>query len=280
MGSPSVLKTNSTGAVAEHQDAVLAQLNHHLVQALSHNPRSPKYSCLRDVFIEQMASGLLPPGYRLPTEQVLAAALPVSLGTVQKALRDLVTRGDLVRHRKRGTFVASGDHRREIGMPAFYFLRPNGDRVKMVFSRLRTRRHIQHAGPWSEVLGPCADGYVHIERLDQIDGVVHAHSAIYLRADLAAGLLQLAPEQLEHESVIPLIQSMQPLGPMVAESRVSLCRIPRRIQPLIHEDSEQGLRLDVRYHQQHQTTLAWMVMTMPHHNYQIVTGRNEIQAQP
>lgn len=276
--TPALESTGSANGAAVQVNAdMLGRLDARLGQALAENPRTPKYRCLRDVLIELMATRDLPPGTRLPTEQAMAEALPVSLGTVQKALRDLVASGELVRQRRHGTFVAAGDHRREISMPAFSFLRPDGDRVKMVFIRLRARRLVQRDGPWTDVLGTCPEGYVYLERQDRIDGVIDACSEIYLRADVAGELMQLPAEQFEHESIIPLLQSLRPLGGIRAENRLSLSRIPRRLRSLIHagppqsEPPVQGLRLDVRYHHPEHSVFAWMVMTMPPHDYPIVT---------
>ena len=270
-------KQPADGAAVQVDADMLRRLSSRLGRGLADNPRTPKYRCLRDVLIELMASGDLPEGTRLPTEQAMAEALPVSLGTVQKALRDLVASGELVRQRRHGTFVAAGDHRREISKPAFNFLRPDGDRVKMVFIRLRARRLVQRDGPWTEVLGHCPEGYVYLEREDQIDGVINACSEIYLRADLAGELMQLPADQFEHESVIPLLQALRPLGDVRAENRLSLCRIPRRLRSLMGADAPEsesparGLRLDVRYHHPEHDVIAWMVMTMPLHDYTIVT---------
>jgi DNA-binding GntR family transcriptional regulator len=53
----------------------------------------PKYTALRDAIVSAVAGGQLAPGDRVPNEQELAAALPISLGTIQRALRQLVEEG-------------------------------------------------------------------------------------------------------------------------------------------------------------------------------------------
>ena len=63
----------------------LAQLSTHLKRHL--RPGVPKYLALKDAFIEAIASGTLQSGDKVPNEQELAATLPMSLGTIQRALR-------------------------------------------------------------------------------------------------------------------------------------------------------------------------------------------------
>ncbi|WP_240753947.1 GntR family transcriptional regulator [Natronospirillum operosum] len=246
------------------------------LQALqAQNPRTPKYRLLRDALIELIVDGALAEGTRLPTEQAMAEALPLSLGTIQKALRELVQSGELVRHRRRGTFVAAGDHRHEISTPAFSFLRPDGDRVRMVFIRLLKRRRLTGRGAWTGVLGPCDDGYVQIVRQDRIDGAFDAYSNIILRGDIAAPLMTLPAEALEHESVLPLLQDRIPLAELQAENRLSRYRIPQSIGPHVGAAAgDTGLRLDIRYSLRSiapDRPFAWMTMVMPPHDYQVVT---------
>ncbi len=67
---------------------------------------TPKYLRLVEAFSDCVISGRFKPGERVPTETSLAEKLPVSVGTVQKALARLVSNGLVVRHRRTGTFIA------------------------------------------------------------------------------------------------------------------------------------------------------------------------------
>lgn len=254
---------------------MLSLLADRVSQHLEQSPKSPKYLCMRDAIIELIVDGALPEGARLPTEQELAAALPLSLGTVQKALKDLVASGELYRRRRLGTFVAGGDHRREIGMPAFAFLRPDGARVRMVFIRLLQRELTQRRGPWTDSLGECAAGYVRLTRLDRIDGAFDCHTEIYLRADTAEDLLTLEAEALEHESVLPLLQARGRVSGFSAENRLSLVRLPRAVSRKIDPTRDaaspaSGLRLETCYRHQGGDAIAWQLMHIPANDYRLV----------
>ncbi|MCG6656751.1 GntR family transcriptional regulator [Halomonas campisalis] len=247
-------------------------LTERVARHLADSPRTPKYLCLRDALIELIVEGELAEGTRLPTEQELAAALPLSLGTVQKALRDLVDSGELTRRRRLGTFVAGGNHRREITTPAFAFLRSDGTRVRMVLIRLLRRETLRRHGAWVEVLGECAAGYLHLVRQDRIDGAFDCYTEIYLRTDVAGEIATMPAETLEHESVLPLLQA-QGHEPSTAENRIGHARLPkavaRAIVPELAETPPPGLRLETRYRNAEGRVLAWQVMYIPPNDYRL-----------
>ncbi|MDN3556013.1 GntR family transcriptional regulator [Halomonas maura] len=252
---------------------MLSLLVDRISRHLEQSPRSPKYLCMRDAIIELIVEGWLPEGTRLPTEQELAAALPLSLGTVQKALRDLVESGELYRQRRLGTFVAGGDHRREITTPAFGFLRPDGTRVRMVFIRLLKRERLTRQGAWSELLGDGPSGHVRLVRQDRIDGAFDCHTEIYLRGDMAGSLLEMPAEALEHDSVLPLLEARGRLTVSHAENRVRLVRLPKAVArvmlPDLAETPPLGLRLETLYRLADDITVAWQIMHIPANDYRL-----------
>ena len=71
------------------------------------NPNSiiPMYKQLSNILNEQISSGALKPGDRLPSESELIETFGVSRITVRVALSELVEEGLLVRSRGKGTFV-------------------------------------------------------------------------------------------------------------------------------------------------------------------------------
>ena len=67
----------------------------------------PLYYQLKTYFKDQMESGLLHPGDRLPTEMDLCEQFGISRAPVRQALTDLAKEGYVYRRPGRGTFVAS-----------------------------------------------------------------------------------------------------------------------------------------------------------------------------
>ncbi|WP_448189288.1 GntR family transcriptional regulator [Azospirillum sp. sgz301742] len=85
--------------------------------------RLPLYARLRDVLTRHIAEGAWPPGEALPAENALAGGYGVSVGTMRKALQQLVDEGLLERRHGSGTFV----RRAQFDKSLFRFFRHAGD---------------------------------------------------------------------------------------------------------------------------------------------------------
>ena len=67
----------------------------------------PLYRAVKGALLRSIESGAVAPAGRLPSETELAQGFGVSVGTVRRAVDDLVAEHILVRRQGRGTFVAS-----------------------------------------------------------------------------------------------------------------------------------------------------------------------------
>jgi GntR family transcriptional regulator len=77
----------------------------------------PLYKGVQRALMEQLATGDLKPGQLIPSERQLAMEYNVSIGTLRKAIDELVENRILIRQQGKGTFVASHDRERLL----FYF---------------------------------------------------------------------------------------------------------------------------------------------------------------
>ena len=68
----------------------------------------PRYLAIAAALGEDVASGALPPGTRLPTHRELADRLGVTVGTVSRAYAEAARRGLVTGEVGRGTFVSGG----------------------------------------------------------------------------------------------------------------------------------------------------------------------------
>ncbi len=78
----------------------------------SRQEAAPLYRQVRQALLDWIASGRLKPGEPLPAERELAQRFAVSIGTLRKAIDELVAERLLLRQQGRGTFVAVHDRRR------------------------------------------------------------------------------------------------------------------------------------------------------------------------
>lgn len=80
---------------------------------------SPLYQEVKRQLIDSLRGGEWKPNEVIPSEKQLAARYGVSIGTVRKAVDEMVAEKLLVRHQGRGTFVVSHSNQRQF----FYFFR-------------------------------------------------------------------------------------------------------------------------------------------------------------
>jgi len=138
-------------------------------------PGVPKYTALRDAVVHSVASGKFVPGDRVPNEQELAGTLPISLGTIQRALRQLVDEGVIQRRQGQGSFIAGHIEGAEMSQPFHCrFVDNSGKGYLPVFPEALSRRAARAAGEWSRVLD-AAQG-LEITRRIGIGGEFDVHS--------------------------------------------------------------------------------------------------------
>ena len=85
----------------------------------------PLYRQAKQALQRVVESGRYAPGETLPSESVIAAALGVSIGTLRKAVDELVHEHVLVRRQGKGTFVAL--HNDDRFLFQFFHVEPRGE---------------------------------------------------------------------------------------------------------------------------------------------------------
>jgi len=87
----------------------------------------PLYKEVKRLLTQSLAEGEWQPGVPLPAEVRLGELYRVSIGTVRKAIDELVAERILVRHQGRGTFVAGHNARRRL-FHFFHIVPADGER--------------------------------------------------------------------------------------------------------------------------------------------------------
>ena len=87
----------------------------------------PLYRVVKRALLQAIESQACPPGAALPSEAVLAGALGVSIGTLRRAVDELVAEHIVVRRQGRGTFVATHNPSRLL-FQFFHVERSDGQR--------------------------------------------------------------------------------------------------------------------------------------------------------
>jgi GntR family transcriptional regulator len=108
------------------------------------NTELPLWRHIRNALEQALADGEYPPGTPLPSEAKLAARFGVAIGTVRRAVDELVAARALIRRQGKGTFVP------DLGGPAdrtqFYFFhieREDGHRERPEFELIDFAEHVR-----------------------------------------------------------------------------------------------------------------------------------------
>lgn len=153
----------------------------------------PKYLHLVEAIEELVREGLLKDGHQLPAESQMAKQVPLSLGTIQKAMAVLQTHGFVSREHGRGTFVrAMPQELRDLWH--FRFLADDGVSVLPVYPDVLAVEAIEDRGgalsPWAQFLG-AEERYVKITRAVNVAGEFTVASEFFVSHRRCAALLDL-----------------------------------------------------------------------------------------
>jgi GntR family transcriptional regulator len=157
---------------------------------------APLYREVKRALLRAIEAGTCQPGNTLPSETALAGALGVSIGTLRKAVDELVSEHLLVRRHGRGTFVATHGADRFL-FQFFHVERRDGLRevpeVDLVsFERLRCDADGAHTlGEPAQALGlRPGDPVIQIENRLRLQGRAVVYDRLTLPASLFRGLTE------------------------------------------------------------------------------------------
>ncbi len=189
-------------------------------------PGLPKYAQLREILFSAIREGHWKPGDRLPTESELTRATPFSLGTVQRALRDLVDEGLVVRTQGSGTFVAEG--RAPIDAPLHLrFLGGEGEPAFLpLFPKVLARKRIAERGPWSDWLHQKGEDIIRIDRRLSVNGEFNLFNRFYFNADTFPEISDKPLASLDGANLKQLLGRASGAPITLIEQRVSFAKFP------------------------------------------------------
>lgn len=183
-------------------------------------PDYPKYMRVFDAFADGIRAGHFKPGQRVPAETQLCEKLPVSLGTIQKAMSKLASTGLVVRNRKSGTFIADRTAQATEAF-VFRFRDPATGELQLPFVRALEVAEDTTRGPWSEAFG--AGTCIRLDRLLWIDQDPPAFASVYFTCEHGKQLLGRPLEQLHGSSTHRILLDSFKLPTLRLEHRIG-CR--------------------------------------------------------
>lgn len=150
----------------------------------------PLHTQLRDALVEQITSGVLPPGSRVPSERELCRHYNVSRTTTRRTLSDLTHEGWVYTVVGKGTYVAQGRLEQEL-QPVTGFSDDLRQRGIDVSSQVLNARNIKAPDALASRLGLLSQAPIfQLERLRFASGTPLAIQLTSLPEHLCPGLLQ------------------------------------------------------------------------------------------
>ncbi len=168
-----------------------------IAKSLENDPPSggpPKYLSLHNRILSAIEVGDWMPGEKLPPETAFAQAVPVSLGTIQKALQMLADDGVVVRRHRDGTYVAGAAVADEATI--FRFLADDGKSLLPIYTNVLEIAPVRASGPWSEFLG-AEESFIRITRLVSINLEFDTYNQVYLSANRFSDFLDIPAHDLD-----------------------------------------------------------------------------------
>ncbi|MFN3210157.1 MAG: GntR family transcriptional regulator [Roseovarius sp.] len=161
------------------------------------------YLHVADILRQRLRSGDLSPGDRLKPISELADEFSVATVTVRQAVAILEDEGRLMRQQGAGTFVTesvSTDDTFAVGLDWPELL----DMVTKTDPRLVEKRENVTLKAGDLKGGKAADSYVFLRRVNALKGLDCLVADAYIASDLYAQ----CPERFDHETIIPVIESL------------------------------------------------------------------------
>ncbi|MEY2619431.1 MAG: hypothetical protein RL522_2433 [Pseudomonadota bacterium] len=192
-------------------------------------PGVSKYAQLRETLSEVIRSGHWKPGSQLPPERELARLTGFSLGTVQRALRELSEDGVLVRTQGSGTYVAQG--RGSIDAPLHLrFLGREGEPTFLpLFPKVLARKRIDERGPWSDWLRQTGADIVRITRRISVHGEFTLFNRFYFNAATFPGIASAPLSTLDGANLKQMLAGDSNMPVTNVRQRVSFVKFTEEI---------------------------------------------------
>ncbi|MFO1310234.1 MAG: GntR family transcriptional regulator [Burkholderiales bacterium] len=188
----------------------------------------PLYRAVRRALLRSIEEGKLPPGAALPNETDLAAAFDVAVGTLRRAVDDLVAEHILVRRQGRGTFVAT--HTRDRFLFQFFHVeRSDGLREAPAVELLSFERIRMDEDAAAALATRAGTPAFQIENRLKLQGTAVVHDRIVIPAALFRGLTEKRvrerPSTIYHlyqsEFGVTVVRARERLGAVAADRSIA-----------------------------------------------------------
>lgn len=200
--------------------------------------RVPKYLLLSNALLDAIECGEFKPGSQIPGERDLNSILPLSLGTIQKAMNDLVEQGVVFRRAGMGTFVNgaapttgwSDEKVARRDLVHFRFSDEESGDLLPVYLHVESIRRVprtngRQALPWERFLKE-GGSFVRIDRILKVDNLFTGFCRFYLPFEHFGSLLKCTCEELSGITLREFLNKTYNMPTLRFEHRITTERLP------------------------------------------------------
>ncbi len=187
----------------------------------------PKYARLREALRKAILEGQWPRGSRLPTEDELTRITGLSLGTVQRSLRELADQGIVVRNQGSGTFVSPRLKSIDAPLHLRFAADDHGATFLPLYPKIVSRSVIAARGRWSDALNQAGKDIVRIDRKLSVNGEFIVFNRMYYKAEAFSEITALPLERLDGENLKQMLAGSFNFPLRILEQHVSLVDFDR-----------------------------------------------------
>jgi GntR family transcriptional regulator len=239
--------------------------------------RLPKYLRLSNAMLDAIVSGEFTPGSQIPGERNLSAVLPLSLGTIQRAMNNLVEQGVVFRRAGMGTFVA-GVHPDDVqanddkvarrDLVHFRFHAEGSDELLPVYLHVDSIREISRSNrsagkPWQDFLEG-GKSFVRIDRRLDVGDSFSAYCRFYLPGERYASLLRRAVDELNGVTLREILNRTYNMATLRFKHRIQTEELPAGIcQKLEIERGSYGTIWHIFGHSYRNVAASYQVVYLP-----------------
>lgn len=193
----------------------------------------PKYARLRAMLDAALQDGYWGEEGRLPTEHEIARVSRLSLGTVQRALRELVDAGRLVRTAGRGTFATKAKYHLGEKYLNARFLTDDATGVLPIDALLVSHGHFARSGDWVKALKPANGTVFRVERVFDVNGEFSILHRFYIDPVRFPRFVKLAAKELRSSNLRFLLARMYNLPVITHHQTLRFSRLPVSISRIL-----------------------------------------------
>jgi len=231
----------------------------------------PKYAELREVIRSAVLDGYWKNGEKLPNERKIADITPFSLGTVQKAFKDLVAEGIVDRRQGHGSFVS--DNEAKMADPwHFRFSKNLFQNYMEVYPKIRKKEKVSKKNSWAKLLNSDDGCLIQIDRIIAIKDKFMIYSEFFLSAKKYKSFLKKSDKELTSVNFKTILHQEYNVSFKNISQAVQMIKFSKVIcEELNLEKGTVGLLMEIIAYSTQKNPVYYQKIYIPPNDFKLIT---------